>query len=205
MDNFEQFKDFFLRTLGYHSEQDLFENLYLKAIIDSISKIENISRLENKIRDALIKDLENENPLTQKLVDKQILILTWERWLNVTEEEKSRADICFSMSGFEFVVECKRLEFADHRYIEEGIKRFIELKYAEKDNFAGMLGFIISGNPYNIVESLKTKIKEYYPDSDMEFFLTQKVLGQALSFQSRHQRLNQKDIHLYHLFFDFTK
>ena len=68
-----------------------------------------------------------------------------------------------------------------------------------------MLGFIIKGNPKIIVDNLKKKIQDFHPGKEIDNLVKQKVLGQELSFQSSHQRLNQKDIHLYHLFFDFTK
>lgn len=48
-----------------------------------------------------------------------VLILTWERWINYSSKAKSKADICFSMSGFEFVIECKRLSSASNTYLEE--------------------------------------------------------------------------------------
>ena len=162
-----------------------------------------VDLVENKIRDAFIRDFEQENLLLKTKLQQQTLILTWERWLNTPEDQKSRADICFSMSGLEFVIECKRLESADNQYIEEGVQRFINLKYAEKDEFAGMIGFIISGNPSQIVRNLKEKVRDCSPSESMDLLLEQKCIGHELSFQSSHKRLNDKDIHLYHLFFSF--
>jgi hypothetical protein len=88
----EQFMSFWLDKLGFKSKEDLFENLYLKSFIDSYRRIGKASLLEEKIRDRFVFDLERENPRTKDLIQKQILFLNWERWLNVSEEEKSRAD-----------------------------------------------------------------------------------------------------------------
>ena len=97
----EQFMSFWLDKLGFKSKKDLYENLYLKAFIDSYHRIGKDSILEEKIRDRFVFDLERENPLTKDWIQQQILFLNWERWINVSEEEKSRADISFSISGCE--------------------------------------------------------------------------------------------------------
>ncbi|NJO02153.1 MAG: hypothetical protein HC880_11110 [Bacteroidia bacterium] len=102
------------------------------------------------------------------------------------------------------ILECKKLEFTDKKYLEQGIKRFVELKYAEKDYFAGMLGFIIRGNAETIVRNLKKKVSEFHPAPGMAERIELRVLDHPLSFQSQHLRINEKPIHLYHLFFDFT-
>ncbi|TAF63740.1 MAG: hypothetical protein EAZ55_12800, partial [Cytophagales bacterium] len=90
----------------------------------------------------------------------------------------------------------------DKKYLEEGLQRFIELKYAERDNFAGMLGFIIAGKPENIVKNLKKKVRSFHPAPDIEAWLSKKCLDQPLSFQSKHLRNNDTEIHIFHLFFD---
>ena len=200
-------RKFIFKLLGFENEEEIIDQLYFKALLDTYERIKRgeLPELEGKITDSFIRDLENNNIITKDLIQDQILILTWERWFNVGQAEKSRADICFSVSGFEFVLECKKLEFADKKYLEEGIKRFIELKYAEKDHFAGMLGFIVQGNPKRIVENLKQKVKGFHPDPNIETLLAKKVLDHELSFQSRHLRVNEKPIHLYHVFFDFSK
>ncbi|MDX2302190.1 MAG: hypothetical protein NW226_05285 [Microscillaceae bacterium] len=202
----EILKAFILKFLGYKSQEDIVENLYLKSFLDAYDRIKELDFkfLEEKIRDLFIKDFETENEYTQELLKERTIILTWERWYYLEKEEKSRADISFSFSGSDFVLECKKLSFADKKYLEEGIQRFIELKYAEKDNFAGMIGFIVSGNAERIVQNLKRKVKNFYPAPEMEEVIKLKVLEHALSFQSKHLRINDHSVHLYHLFFDFT-
>ncbi len=201
--NKEQFITFALDKLGFKTKEDLFENLYLTAFIDTYRRIGKASILEEKIRDEFVYDFEWENPLTKDLIQQQILILTWERWLNVSKEEKTRADISFSISGFEFIIECKRLKCADSRYVNGGIKRFVELKYAKNDSHAGMIGFVIGGRIKPIVNNLKPTVKAFHFSPGFENLLEKRCLSWEHSFQSKHTRINDTRIHLYHLFFNF--
>jgi hypothetical protein len=199
----EQFRAFALDNLEYKTKEELFEKIYLAAFIDSYGRIGKTSVLEEEIRDRFITDFEKVNPLTKELIGDEILILTWERWINVSDNEKSRADISLSISGFEFIIECKRLKFADSKYIENGVQRFVDLKYAEKDTDAGMIGFVIGGDIEKIVERLKRKVKAFHYTVDSEYLLEKSCVDWKHSFQSRHDRVNDTRIHLYHLFFDF--
>jgi hypothetical protein len=183
----------------------LFENLFLAAFIDSYQRIGKSSTLEGKIRDMFIADFEQLNPMTRDLIKDKILILNWERWMNAPGDAKTRADISFAISGFEFIIECKRLKSADSKYIDEGIKRFVQLKYAESDSYAGMMGFVIGGDIGRIVETLKAKIKDFHYTAGFESLLGKNCLNWKHSFQSRHNRDNDVPIHLYHLFFDFIQ
>ncbi len=194
---------FALDKLKYKSKEDLFENLYLKAFIDSYRRIERGTVLEEKIRDQFVYDLEWANPLTKHLIQEQILILTWERWLNLSDTEKRRADISFSISGVEFIIECKCLKYADINYVDGGVKRFVELKYSKNDTHAGMIGFVIDGDIDKIVTNLKPKIEGFCFSQGYETLLKKRSLAWKESFQSRHQRSDKTTIHLYHLFFDF--
>lgn len=83
--------------------------------------------------------------------------------------------MAFYATGLKIVIKCKTLKFADKKYLKEGIKRFIELKYAKKDGFAGMLGFIIAGNSEKIIENLKKKVKNFYPTPNMNKWLEKKL------------------------------
>lgn len=199
----EQFIAFALEKLKFHSKEDLFENLYLSAFIDSYRRIGKTPNIENKIRDLFIADFEQVNPKTKDLIKEKILILTWERWLNTPINEKSRADISLAISGFDFIIECKRLKAADSQYIDEGIKRFVTLKYAKDDACAGMIGFVIGGKIEKIVEDLEQKVKDFHYTAGFDSLLKRKCVNWEHSFQSRHDRDENSPIHLYHLFFDF--
>jgi len=193
---------FALRLMGYDDTEDLIENFVLSSIIDTFSRIKTKEHLEEKIRDLIVKDLENTNPKMTPMLKDKTFNLSPERWQNTPDEGKARTDLHFSMSGFEFVLECKTLKSAETKYLEKGLKRFIELRYAANDDFAGMLGFIIAGNPEEIVKKLKEKVKEFHPASNIEILLEKKCLEQELSFQSKHTRTNNTEIHIFHLFFD---
>ena len=85
-----------------------------------------------------------------------------------------------------------------------GIERFITLTYSKNDNYAGMFGFIVGGNPRKIVNTLKQKVRAFHPSETIESLLKQQCADMELSFQSKHLCKNNKEIHLYHLFFDFV-
>lgn len=199
----KDFMYFALDKLGYKSKEDLIENLFLGAFVDSYRRIGRTSVLEEKIRDQFVYDFEWENPLTKDLIQQQILILTWERWMTVSEEEKRRADISFSISGLEFIIECKRLKSGDSGYLNGGVKRFVELKYAKNDTHAGMVGFVIGGETDKIVDRLRKKVEGFYFSPGYEYLLNEPCSAWRESFQSRHDRLDDTSIHLYHLFFEF--
>jgi hypothetical protein len=201
----QRIKKMSLKMLGYVSEQKAIEGLFLQSIIDACDILDQSLVLEEKIRDAIVRHLEKENPRTSGYLSEKVFFLSFEKWINVSDQEKSRADIVFSVTGFEFVLECKLLKFADKEYIAEGVRRFVEMKYAEKDDFAGMIGFIIKGKPHNIVKNLKKKVKDFHLYPESEALLQETVLNHPLSFQSKHLRTNQTPIHLYHIFFDLTE
>lgn len=114
-------------------------------------------------------------------------------------------------------MECKLLRSASQVYIKgrynktagkyevNGIERFTTLTYAQEDAYAGMMGFVIKGIPEKIVSKLKRKVRNFYPADRIEELLQQKCAGWELSFQSKHIRTDNTEIHLYHLFFDFEK
>lgn len=126
----EEYYQFGLEKLGYKSKKDLYENLYLKAIVDSYQRINKSIALENEIRDRFILDLERENLLTKDLIQNNILQLDFERQHFVSPTEKRRTDIVFFITGFgKFTVECKRLfkqPSKNREYLDKGLKRFIE-------------------------------------------------------------------------------
>lgn len=126
------------------------------------------------------------------------------------------------------VIECKILDSSPKRinnyvyvkYKEEedgGLYRFLIDKYATGLEFGGMLGYIINDNPEQIISTLKDKIIKLKLKNEGKNFgeiidenlLRKTVCDFPNSFQSNHTRINKKQsnnsIHIYHLFFDFTK
>lgn len=198
----------------------LIENIYLMAIIEAyhwINTHDSVKGLhENEIRNKFTHHFKRRNSLLKGYINNYTIVLTKENEV-YTKDETQRTDIELFSTGHEnkFVVECKRLKSAETRYVHgspdkngdyeiDGMEKFIELIYSEGDEYAGMIGFIIQGNPINIVNKLKLKIKDFYPSSDIASLLEQKCADWELSFQSKHIRNNNKAIHFYHIFFDFV-
>lgn len=198
----EQFVAFHLKRLGYQSKEDLFENLYLAAIIAAYTRIDKKWGGENEIRDRFINDMENRNEYTTQLINKGLLRLDFERWINVSEIKKRRLDISFFFTGLDFTIECKRLQSADNQYLIEGINRFIICEYAPNEKYAAMIGFV-RGDVSEISGKLKEKIRTYHASSQMSEYLLQNCREHPNSFQSYHKRANDTEIGIYHLFFTF--
>lgn len=203
----EEYIQFGLGMLNYKSRQDLYERLYLKALVDSYSRISHTPDIENKIRDRFVWDMENNNNLTKELIQEGILQLDFERIHFVSIDEKRRPDLVFFISGIgNFTVECKRLfnqNSKNKEYIKNGLSRFIELKYSRNNNYAGMLGFIVENKQQQILEDLKKNVLLYKHVKSK--FSEEEFKGWDLFFKSTHKRKNYTEIHIYHLFFNFSQ
>jgi hypothetical protein len=203
MNKRNQFIQFGLGCLGYNSKQDLIENLYIKSIYDSYNRIDKSIGIENDIRDRFMSDFYNRSPLLSELIQKNILYVSWERWVFKNDTDLGRTDLSFAISGFEYVVECKRLKNANKKYIIEGLHRFINVDYSKNESFAGMIGFIVAGDIKHICEGLKAKcIKERYLNNS---FTESRTIYLEHSFVTAHYRTNLDEINIYHLFLKFEK
>ncbi len=203
----EKYIQFNLRMLNYKSRQDLYERLYLKAIVGSYSRISHTPDTENVIRDRFVWDLENNNDLTKGLIQDGILQLDFERTHFVSIDEKRRTDLVFFISGLgNFTIECKRLfnqNSKNDEYIKNGLVRFTKLKYSKNNNCAGMLGFIVEDKQQQIFDGLRKKVLLYkYVNSK---FLEDEFKWGGMSLKSTHKRTDNSKIHIYHLLFDFCK
>ena len=202
----EQFLLFTIRELGFDNKIEVIENLYFKSIIDSFAKIPLgtlVKKLENNLRDRVIYDLENDDTtLIYELIQECTLNLTTEGRTHIMQADEGRVDIEFFISGFRFIVECKLLKSPDKKYVDEGLQRFISRKYAKEDDYAGMIGFIIKGEPEKIVEKLKNKVKKVSPTPDIQTYLDKTCANHNLSFQSKYIRSDNTEIHIFHVFFD---
>ena len=206
-------------TSKYPTIKALIEELYLRAILEAyhwIHKHDSVKGLrENDIRNKFTHHFTHHNSFLKEYINNCTIVLTKENEA-YTKDETQRTDIELIVSWYgKFVVECKRLNSAETRYVHgktdkegdckiDGMEKFIELIYSEGDEYAGMIGFIIKGNPIKIVNKLKLKIGDFHPSSDITPLLEQKCADWELSFQSKHIRNNNKAIHFYHIFFDFV-
>jgi hypothetical protein len=202
MSSHKDFLNFHLSKFGFSSKQALIEGLFLNGIIESYSRIDKKIGIENDIRDRFMFDFYKRNHLLKDLLQLKILHVHWERWTFNDATGLSRSDISFELSGLDFIVECKRLKMADGRYIDEGLQRFIDLVYAEGDEYAAMLGFVISANSKEICSELLSKVKQCaYIENE---FLKPQYKEWIDSFKSSHTRRDKSCIGVYHLFFDFN-
>lgn len=107
-----------------------------------------------------------------------------------------------------FTFECKRLEnnAKNQAYIDNGILRFVQNKYAKKMPFSGMIGFVEKaqkGIPL-IASDLKLRINKL-PTTIKEFDSISQETGFEFSYRSKHNRIENTPIELTHLLFDFEK
>jgi hypothetical protein len=202
MNNKNQFVLNALSLLGYKSKQDLIENLFIKSINDTYNRIDKNIGIENEIRDRFIYDFYHDSNLLKGLINRNILFVTWEKWVFKNEEDLGRTDLSFAISGIEFIVECKRLKNASNQYITEGLYRFINEDYAKNESYAGMMGFVVEGNIKRICSSLATKCKK--ENFSENTFVKSNTHNMANSFVSSHYRKETEAINIYHLLFEFN-
>lgn len=202
----------FLKSVGglvfkYNSYSKLVEELYLSAIVDSFKRIQKIpninSLIENKIRNHLVYDLENNNQFLQPFLQANILKLTKENTLLLSPMNTKRTDIEFFISIFgDFVVECKNLRSAEQRYVDDGVQRFTNESYSKSDYESSMVGFIVGGNISPIISGLKAKVVKHKSSANCKNLLTKPCLMYQYSFHSEHSRKTQPPILIHHLFVD---
>lgn len=192
-------------SFQFSNYQELVEKLYLTAIVDSFKRIQNIlgikDLIENKIRNHLAYDLENNNKILQPFLQIKLLKLTKENTLLLSPIVTKRTDIEFFISGFGgFVVECKNLSGAEQRYINDGVLRFTEEYYSKSDKEASMIGFVVGGDIVKIITGLKIKVEKHQPTRNCKNLLSQKCIKYQYGFHSEHNRKTQQPIFLHHLF-----
>jgi len=196
------FVKFFKEVSRYRSKKEI-EELCFKSLIDSyrrVKQIEGIESLnENRIRDEFVVDLEKKNELIRHAIDNHIIIVIPENWDAV---KRRRADIRFDLSIIRrnLIFECKRLQSAESRYLDDGLVRFIRLEYSEQEDDAGMLGFVIKPkNLIDVISGIKAKVCQFH----FLRLIDKQVLGWPYSFQSLHVRIDSRKILICHLFFEF--
>ncbi|EQB92812.1 hypothetical protein [Elizabethkingia anophelis] len=196
----------FLFTIEYNKRdlKYLMNSLYLcyKKIISEVS---SISHKENDIRDVFI----SENYLESHKVREELGVKEFQFDKEISTLE-GRADIrIFNMieklTGIEkpyYYIECKVLNNSKpstagsnlySKYINNGIKRYIDGVYPTHNESNGMLGFFIK--PANIQNQCK-----FFSELKPHFFIE----GFDLSYISKHTVSDSKKIILYHLMLDFS-
>jgi hypothetical protein len=181
--------------------------LYLQAIIESYKFIDKSIDDENKIRDRFYWDLTKRNPLLEKYLKFNLIKISFEDWKMVSEEEKRRVDLTFFISSFgSFEIECKCFsgtQTGKGQYLTNGLIRFIKLKYSEKDNEAGMIGFVIGGDTDTIFKSNIQNVQNFHPTNPPKRIQNPTNNNWNHSFTSFHKRTDASEITIYHLLFEF--
>lgn len=190
--------------LGFESKQDMIEKLYLKSIVDSYNRIDKVISIENDIRDRFVKDIIRDatSPLYGWLQLKLIRI-HWEICTFTDSDDLGRMDLSFETHGFDFIVECKRLKGYSKKYFDEGLMRFIELKYAKGDDYAAMMGFVVDGDRKNILAALKKNSLKY---SSIDSLFAKEVFPYTEDgFKGSHLRTDDTIVNIYNVLFDFKE
>ncbi len=193
----------FYRALGKYTSQNEIVALCYNALIDSYDRVKLVknikSRNENRIRDEFVLDIEENNKIIKHAIDNYIIKITPESW---NLKKRNRTDILFTLNPCQrdLIFECKKLSCADQRYVNDGLVRFINLAYAEKEKDAGMIGFVVNKNLTQTMNGLKAKVSGVH----IVEMVDEAVYGFEHSFQSVHERDDLSEIKLSHLFFHFA-
>lgn len=179
----------------YKSVKEI-KNLCYVALIDSyrrVKEVKGVSDLdENNIRNQFVLDIELKNETIRHALENDVIRIVPESCDIV---KRRRPDIVFLIPHIcDLVFECKKLVSAEDKYLNDGLIRFIRLDYAEKEDEAGMIGFILNKT---IPRTLKDKVKKFHCIR----LIDTPVLDFPNSFWSEHKRINSKLILISHLFF----
>lgn len=199
--------EFYEFIAQYKNKKDLIEKLFLKALIDSYSRVKNIEDIqnisENKIRNEFQYDLTHTNELTKQIIEKGLITFTAENQIINYEREVNRTDIQFIITGLvTYVVECKKLKgVSKAQYIDSGINRFVKNIYISKnEEYAGMCSFIVSEDVKGIISGTKDRVKKYNFVSLNENL----ICDFENSFSSTHKGADDNTILIHHLFFEIN-
>jgi hypothetical protein len=109
-----------------------------------------------------------------------------------------------------FSFECKRLKNLgkNRLYIQQGIKRYVENSYARAMPFAGMIGFVEAGDITAIKNDINCRLGGWDEKGELttmellRFFKIEEDF--EYSYSSKHERVKNTCIRLYHIFLDYT-
>jgi len=193
--------------------------LILSAILKShqmmLNDYEKIERNENSIRNRLWKDYLNNNQNRELLKINQYIFKAENSEVGDNYKETGRHDIqiinpiefCRNTNAY-FIIECKLLENTkigkgslNHKYVENGIKRFIERNdYPSYYGLNGMIGFIVKSVDIN---KMVAAINKLLPANEQ---ITEYTFSSenGNTYKSEHHDFQDKNIQLYHLMLDFS-
>lgn len=105
-----------------------------------------------------------------------------------------------------FGIECKNLYDKQlgkkRRYVEKGVNHFVSGYYASNSTVSTMIGYVLSGRIEDAILDLLPLVENL---ASPIMNLTRDLLVQDPQYKSRHLRtFDNKEILIYHLFFDFV-
>ncbi len=177
---------------------------YKKMLID----YEFIENNENKIKNRLYRDYLDNQLIIDDLKLNGYRFKTETGFVDENYNEIGYSDIevidlISSLKNKDsfYIIECKRIDginsyyqsSLNNKYINDGIKRFIEEKYPTNNKVNGMLGFVVKEIDIKENSTFFTDLNSYKFIDDFEF-----------SYRSNHTTKTNKKITLYHLMFDYS-
>ncbi len=190
-------------------------SLMNKTLKDNAHKIENH---EEKIRTHLVENyLENDevrNQTALSTVNLRFEAEAQEKYDKAIESYEGRVDIKVISENYlsnrndYYIIECKRLDgysTLNKKYIDQGVKRFIDGKYSWYNCRNIMLGFVvkdinIEDNTIKIDTENKIQLSQFI---DEDFNLLQVNNNEYALYISNYEVVNKKLL-LNHLFYNFS-
>jgi hypothetical protein len=218
LDNFFWVNLVHFHLLKFYKEYEIDD---LKKLIEIEKKKISRKHIEDVIKDYIYSWFEKSN----KRIFREGIIINLEP--KVKYDQVGFYDIKFQHSDWVdsknesfkyYSVECKNLTldatknhiaeyvFVNHKK-DGGVYRYFNGKYAQNQNFGGMLGFILDGEVNTIKEKIIEKLKSPFditPQGDLidNGIILNSIEGNDFTFNSTHKR-NDENFTLHHFLFDF--
>ena len=199
--------------------KDEFDNLLNKIVLCYKMMIEANIKLpndENKIRDVLVisylrnDKIRNIIGLKSFLFNKEVP----EDKTNGRTDIKIETKNTFEKQEAYYIIECKRLDNENlsgdtglnAKYINDGIMRFVTIKYSSFHRINGMIGFIVQKMDINKNISNINSLLEKNKETNTEQVLKRDnfINNFDYSYTSKHIDKNKLSFVLYHLMFDYS-
>ena len=191
---------------------DGMKDLILENIISAYKGMKNDNRWRTIIEEEHFTDLLVDKMKQNPLFCYVFIVNREPKEGNFTNIGYLDIKIDIPSAGRYFAIECKKIDTKTGRsslrqkYIEDGLSRFINGKYAKEENFGGMIGYVVEGDIVETSSDMKRRVREYRYVQGKEHLLDKTCVSYQGSFQSEHIRENNLgNIHIYHLLFDFEK
>ena len=205
------FSETALPKMRFKSKEEAYLKI-LRAIVESYNNIDKSKGLENKIRNRIVFYLQNTHPFFAPLFQFELINIVAEYYSVLSETKTNRSDICFSLGKVNgiivgnLIVECKRLfqqPSKNKPYLDDGLIKFIDLRYAKTNEYSAMVGFVVSGDIDTIFANTIQNTEKFYPTKQNQLVQNPIDSNWKHSFVSFHERTDNSEIKIYHLLFEF--